>query len=107
MKSSLLSSAVVLLALIALDLGSFPAVVFGTAGDEATHESDHQEDVLELPEVHVHGLPLNRDQHFGPVPKATPWPGIPPALDGTVLDDWIKARMLVSKDAQVTVVVLE
>ena len=76
-------------------------------GDEATHESYHQEDVIELPEVHVHGLPLNKDQQLGPVPKATPWPAIPPALDGKELDDWMKARMLVSKDATVTVVVLE
>jgi hypothetical protein len=77
------------------------------AGDETTHESDHSEDVLELPEVHVHGLSLNKDQQLGPVPKSTPWPGIPPALDGKVLDDWMKARMLVTKEARVTVVVLE
>jgi hypothetical protein len=76
-------------------------------GDEATHESDHQEDVLELPEVHVHGLPLNKDQQLGPVPKSTPWPGIPPSLDGQVVDDWMKARLLVSREAKVTVVILE
>jgi hypothetical protein len=68
---------------------------------------DHSEDVLELPEVHVHGLPLNRDQQRGPVPKATPWPVIPHGLDGKELDDWMKVRMLVSKGATVTVVVLE
>ena len=85
----------------------WPAMVFAVAGDEATHESDHLEDVLELPEVHVHGLPLNKDQQLGPVPKATPWPAVPPALDGKELDDWMKARMMVSKDAKVTVVVLE
>ncbi|MGH7182243.1 MAG: energy transducer TonB family protein [Nitrospiraceae bacterium] len=85
----------------------WPAIVRAVVGDEATHESDHQEDILELPEVHVHGVPLNKDQQLGPVPKSTPWPGIPPALDGKVLDDWMKARMLVSKDATVTVVVLE
>ncbi len=84
-----------------------PAAAFAVAGDEATHESDHQEDVLELPEVHVHGLPLNKDQQLGPVPKFTPWPGMPPTLDGKVIDDWMKARMLVSKEAKVTVVVLE
>ena len=84
-----------------------PAMAYAVAGDEATHEDDHREDVLELPEVHVHGLPLNKDQQLGPVPKATPWPAIPPALDGKELDDWMKARMLVSKDATVTVVVLE
>ena len=85
----------------------WPAIVFAVTGDEATHESDHLEDVLELPEVHVHGLPLNKDQQLGPVPKATPWPAVPPALDGKELDDWMKARMMVSKDAKVTVVVLE
>jgi hypothetical protein len=85
----------------------WPAAAFAAAGDEATHESDHQEDVLELPEVHVHGLSLNKDQQLGPVAKSTPWPGIPASLDGKELDDWMKARMLVSKDAKVTVVVLE
>jgi hypothetical protein len=85
----------------------WPASAYAVAGDEATHEDDHREDVLELPEVHVHGLPLNKDQQLGPVPKATPWPAIPAVLDGKELDDWMKARMLVSKDATVTVVVLE
>lgn len=88
-------------------LSWWPAVAFAVAGDEATHRSDHQEDVLELPEVHVHGLPLNQDQQAGPVPKFTPWPTIPPSLDGKELDDWMKARLLVSKDAKVTVVILE
>ena len=85
----------------------WPVHVEAVEGDRATHESDHQEDVLELPEIHVHGLPLNKDQQLGPVPKSTPWPAIPPALDGKVIDDWMKARMLVSKEAQVTVVILE
>jgi hypothetical protein len=84
-----------------------PAAAFAAAGDEATHESDHQEDVLELPEVHVHGLSLNKDQQLGPVAKSTPWPGIPSSLNGRELDDWMKARLLVSKQAKVTVVVLE
>jgi hypothetical protein len=84
-----------------------PAVAWAVAGDEATHADDHHEDVLELPEVHVHGLSLNKDQQLGPVAKATPWPGIPSSLDGKELDDWMKARVLVSKDAKVTVVVLE
>lgn len=77
--------------------------------DRATHRSDHEEDPADiiLPEVHVHGLPLNKDQQLGPVPTYTPWPAIPPNLDGKELDDWMKARMLVSKEAQVTVVVLE
>ena len=84
-----------------------PHTAHAMVGDEATHESDHQEDVLELPEVHVHGLPLNKDQQLGPVAKSTPWPGIPPSLDGKELDDWMKARLLVSKDAKVTVMILE
>jgi len=96
-----------LLPYVLLALCSWPAAALAVVGDEATHESDHQEDVLELPEVHVHGVPLNKDQQLGPVPKSTPWPGIPPALDGKVIDDWMKARMLVSKEAKVTVVVLE
>ena len=79
------------------------------AGDEATHEADHalDADIIELPEVHVHGMPLNKDQQLGPVPKATPWPAIPSSLDGKPIDDWMKARILVSKDTRVTVVVLE
>jgi len=88
-------------------LFTVPVAALAVRGEEATHEADHQEDVLELPEVHVHGLPLNKDQQLGPVPKSTPWPAIPPALDGKVIDDWMKARMLVSKEARVTVVVLE
>ena len=88
-------------------LYTVPVAALAVRGEEATHEADHQEDVLELPEVHVHGLPLNKDQQLGPVPKSTPWPAIPPALDGKVIDDWMKARMLVSKEARVTVVVLE
>lgn len=90
------------------------AVIVGIAGaasavegDGATHHSDHDEDLLELPEVHVHGLPLNKDQQVGPVAKSTPWPAVPPSLEGKELDDWMKARLLVSKDAKVTVVVLE
>ena len=85
----------------------WPPISFAAVGDEATHESDHQEDVLELPEVHVHGLSLNKDQQVGPVARSTPWPEIPPSLDGKELDDWMKARLLVSKDASVIVVVLE
>ncbi len=85
----------------------WPAHVGAVQGDEATHQSDHAEDVITLPEVHVHGLPLNKDQQLGPVPTYTPWPAVPPSLDGQPLDDWMKARMLVSKEGQVTVVVLE
>ncbi len=84
-----------------------PVAAWAVAGDEATHADDHHDDILELPEVHVHGLSLNKDQQLGPVAKATPWPGIPSSLDGKELDDWMKARLLVSKDAKVTVVVLE
>src|SRR5581483_2215520 len=76
-------------------------------GDDATHHSDHDEDLVTMPEVHVHGLPLNKDQQLGPVPTHTPWPAVPPALEGVVLDDWMKARFLVSKDARFDVIVLE
>jgi len=84
-----------------------PGSVFAVPGDEATHESDHEEDALELPDVHVHGLSLNKDQQLGPVPKTTPWPTIPSSLEGQELDDWMKVRLLVSKEATVKVVVLE
>ena len=96
-----------LLAILSVVVLCLAGCRYAVTGDEATHEDDHQEDVLELPEVHVHGLPLNKDQQLGPVPKSTPWPAIPPGLDGKELDDWMKVRMLVSKDAKVTVVVLE
>lgn len=96
-----------ILTLSILSLLCLPVAAWAVAGDEATHETDHQEDILELPEVHVHGLSLNKDQQQGPVAKSTPWPGIPSSLDGKELDDWMKARVLVSKEATVTVVVLE
>ncbi len=93
----------------ALCLCLSPLSAYAVTGDDATHEADHalDADIIELPEVHVHGLPLNKDQQVGPVPKATPWPAVPSSLEGKPLDDWMKARLLVSKDAQVTVVVLE
>ncbi len=74
----------------------------------STHESDHLEDeqVEVLETVHVHGLRLNKDQQLGPVPKYTPWPTMPPSLEGQEVDDWMKARILVSKTAQTTLVVL-
>lgn len=76
--------------------------------DKATHQSDHSEDpVILLEPIHIHGLPLNKDQQLGPVPKYTPWPAVPKSLEGQPLDDWMKARFLVSKEAGVTVVVLE
>ncbi len=101
MEKRCVSNSVLMLIL----LSATPALAI--VGDEATHESDHAEDVMELPEVHVHGIPLNKDQQLGPVPKSTPWPAIPSSMDGKDLDDWMKARMLVSKDAKVTVVILE
>jgi hypothetical protein len=94
-------------AFVSLVVFLWPICGEAVEGDRATHEADHLEDVLELPEVHVHGLPLNKDQQLGPVPKSTPWPAIPSSLDGKVIDDWMKARMLVTKEAHVTVVVLE
>jgi len=87
-----------------------PATAFSADdGDRATHQSDHAEDdpVILLEPIHIHGLPLNKDQQLGPVPKHTPWPAIPQSLEGQPLDDWMKARLLVSKAAAVTVVVLE
>ncbi len=93
----------------ALVMCGLPIAALAVTGDEATHEADHalDADIIELPEVHVHGLPLNKDQQVGPVPKSTPWPAVPSSLDGKPLDDWMKARLLVSKEAKVTVVVLE
>ncbi|MGH7232143.1 MAG: energy transducer TonB family protein [Nitrospiraceae bacterium] len=96
-----------LMGLIAVAVWLWPAFAAGVEGDRATHQSDHDEDVIELPEVHVHGLPLNKDQQLGPVPTYTPWPKVPPSLDGQDLDDWMKARFLIAKDAQFTVVILE
>lgn len=77
--------------------------------DFATHHSDHDEDIQveTLPTVHVHGLRLNRDQQSGPIPQRTPWPTVPSVLDGQDLDDWLKARLLVSKESEVTVVILQ
>lgn len=63
--------------------------------------------IILLEPVEVNGLAINRDQQVGPVPKHTPWPTIPSSLEGEELDDWLKARLLVSKEAKVTVVVLE
>ena len=76
--------------------------------DDFTHESDHLEDeeIQVLETVHVHGFRLNKDQQLGPVPKYTPWPTMPPALQGQEVDDWMKARILVSKMAETTLVVL-
>lgn len=86
-----------------------PCLALSVESDTATHHSDHVEDaeVEALPTVHVHGLRLNKDQQIGPVPQRTPWPTIPPTLEGLVLDDWLKARILVSKDSEVTVVILQ
>ena len=74
----------------------------------STHELDHLEDeqVAVLETVHVHGLKLNKDQQLGPVPKYTPWPTMPPSLQGQEVDEWMKARILVSKTAETTLVVL-
>ena len=76
--------------------------------DASTHELDHLEDeqVAVLETVHVHGLKLNKDQQLGPVPKYTPWPTMPPSLQGQEVDEWMKARILVSKTAETTLVVL-
>jgi hypothetical protein len=86
-----------------------PWLSYSAESDFATHHSDHEEDVQveTLSTVHVHGLRLNKDQQMGPVPQRTPWPTVPPTLEGQVLDDWLKARILVSKDSEVTVVILQ
>ncbi|HBP90241.1 MAG TPA: hypothetical protein DD706_21420 [Nitrospiraceae bacterium] len=88
---------------------SLPWLSYSAEPDFSTHHSDHDEDeqVETLSTVHVHGLRLNKDQQVGPVPQRTPWPRIPPTLDGQVLDDWLKARLLVSKTSEVTVVILQ
>ncbi len=90
-------------------LVSIPGLSYSADSDLATHHSDHEEDaqVETLSTVHVHGLRLNKDQQIGPVPQLTPWPTVPSALDGQVLDDWLKARILVGKDSEVTVVILQ
>ena len=77
--------------------------------DCSTHESDHFEDeeVEVLETVHVHGLKLNKDQQLGPVPKYTPWPRMPISLNGKEIDDWMKIRILVSRTAKTTIVVLQ
>lgn len=94
---------------IVTSLGPVPHAVAQPGGDRSSHASDHAEDlaVETLPMIHVHGLRLNKDQQLGPVPKHTPWPALPSSLQGHELDDWMKARLLVTKDANVTVVVLE
>lgn len=96
-----------LVQLIVMIVWLWPACGDAAEGDRATHRSDHDEDVIMLPPVHVHGLPLNKDQQLGPVPTYTPWPIVPSSLDGKELDDWMKARFLVAKDARFEVVVLE
>ncbi|MBA3967551.1 MAG: energy transducer TonB [Nitrospirales bacterium] len=88
---------------------SGPSLSYSAQSDFATHQSDHVEDVQveTLDTVHVHGLRLNKDQQIGPVPQRTPWPTVPSTLDGQILDDWLKARILVSKNSGVTVVILQ
>ena len=90
-------------------LVSLPWLSYSAESDFSTHHSDHDEDeqVETLSTVHVHGLRLNKDQQLGPVPQRTPWPTVPQVLDGQVLDDWLKARLLVSKSSEVTVVILQ
>jgi hypothetical protein len=67
----------VLMQAILVVLWLYPASGLAVEGDRATHESDHEEDAIDIPEIHVHGLPLNKDQQRGPVPTYTPWPKIP------------------------------
>lgn len=90
-------------------LVSLPWRSYSAESDFSTHHSDHDEDeqIETLSTVHVHGLRLNKDQQLGPVPQRTPWPTVPTTLDGQILDDWLKARLLVSKSSAVTVVILQ
>lgn len=94
-----------------LGCGLMVNLAFAEDPDESelsTHQADHgadDADIETLPMVHVHGLRLNKDQQLGPVPQKTPWPTIPPALEGRDLDDWLKAKILVSKTGQLTVVI--
>lgn len=96
-----------LLVMISALLAMSPPFVWSKVA-ASTHELDHLEDeqVDVLETVHVHGLKLNKDQQLGPVPKYTPWPTMPPSLQGQEVDDWMKARILVSKAAETTLVVL-
>ena len=50
-----------LVLLIAMMVWLWPFCGDAAEGDRATHRSDHDEDVIVLPPVHVHGLPLNKD----------------------------------------------
>ena len=95
------------LVMISAVLAISPSFVW-SQGNGATHESDHLEDeeVQVLETVHVHGLKLNKDQQLGPVAKYTPWPTMPRELQGQEVDDWMKARILVSKTGETTLVVL-
>lgn len=85
----------------------YPMTSLAAEGDRATHHSDHDEDAIDVPEIHIHGIPLNKDQQRAPVPRSTPWPTIPRSLEGKDLDDWMKARFLVSKHSRITVIILE
>ena len=89
--------------------GNMPNLAQSEQTDFPTHHSDHAEDaqVDMLPLVHVHGLRINKDQQLGPVPQKTPWPIVPSQLEGKELDDWLKARFLVNKTGEATVVILQ
>ena len=95
------------LVMISAVLAISPPLIWSQV-DASTHELDHLEDeqVAVLDTVHVHGFKLNKDQQLGPVPKYTPWPAMPPELQGQEVDDWMKARILVSKTAETTLLVL-
>ena len=93
MKRVLCPSGCLLVMMSAL-LAMSPPFVWSQV-DASTHELDHMEDeqVAVLETVHVHGLKLNKDQQLGPVPKYTPWPTMPPSLQGQEVDEWMKARI--------------
>ena len=62
----------------------WPVAAPAATDDEATHQSDHEQDVIELPEVHVHGLPLNKDQKVALFPSPRPGRRFPRRWTATV-----------------------
>lgn len=86
----------------------WPVFGWGAEGGGSSIANDPAEEpVILLEPVQVHAAPLNKAQQVGPVPTHTPWPTVPSSLEGNPLDEWMKARLLVSKEAEVTVVILE
>ena len=85
-----------------------PVSAIAATGDEATHEADHalDADIIELPGACARAA-AEPGSTGGAGAEIDPLAGHPFIARGKPLDDWMKARLLVSKEAQVTVVVLE